>query len=211
MPKAFLVTGTSTGFGHDLIQEVLNQGDIAIATARNPASLRIENATKENHLSLALDVTNTESIKAAFTQTIERFQRVDVVVNNAGYGLRAASKNTPTSKSEPRWNKWAVKGFTESIAKEMKPEWGIKLTCIEPGGFRTDWAGRSMAFTNRHPDHDHIDTKGSMMARNRTQPGDPKKTAKAFYQLAMMESPPLRILLGSDAFPAILARLEQEP
>lgn len=67
-----------------------------------------------------------------------------------------------------------------------------------------------MAFTERHSDYDHIDSQGGMIARNGTQPGDPRKAARAFYDLAMMENPPLRILLGSDAYPAILARLEQE-
>lgn len=43
-------------------------------------------------------------------------------------------------------SKWAVEGFTEALQQELKPEWNIQLTCIEPGGFRTDWAGRSMAF-----------------------------------------------------------------
>ena len=43
-------------------------------------------------------------------------------------------------------SKWAVEGFTEALSHELKPEWNIKLTCIEPGGFRTDWAGRSMVF-----------------------------------------------------------------
>lgn len=43
-------------------------------------------------------------------------------------------------------SKWAVEGFTEAISKEVKPEGGIKFTCIEPGGFKTDWAGRSMEF-----------------------------------------------------------------
>ena len=46
-------------------------------------------------------------------------------------------------------SKWAVEGFTEALSKELKPEWNIKLTCIEPGGFRTDWAGRSMEFNEK--------------------------------------------------------------
>ena len=48
-------------------------------------------------------------------------------------------------------SKWAVEGFTEALSQEVKPEWNISLTCIEPGGFRTDWAGRSMDFAERHP------------------------------------------------------------
>ncbi|KAJ5757558.1 Short-chain dehydrogenase/reductase SDR [Penicillium nucicola] len=258
MPKIFLITGSSTGFGHDLVQEVLNRGDIAIATARNPASLEFENTTEKNYLPLELDVTSVESIKAAFAQAVKHFERIDVVVNNAGYGLSGCFEEytdaqirmqmevnffglvnvtreamatmrdqTPsggviqqvTSVGGQRGaatfslyaaSKWAVEGFTESIAKEVKPEWGIKFTCVEPGGFRTDWAGRSMTFTDRHPAYDHLDAKKTMMARHGTQPGDPKKAARAFYDLAVMDEPPLRVLLGSDAYPAILAKLEDQ-
>lgn len=184
MPKVFLVTGTSSGFGHDLIQEILNRGDIAIATARTPAILEFDNTTENNHMTLKLDVTDTESIKAAFAEAIKRFGRIDVVVNNAGYGLTGCFEEyteeqirmqmevnffglinvTRESMSTMRTqkpsggviqqvtsvggqrgaacfslyaaSKWAVEGFTESISKEVKPEWGIKFTCVEPGGFR---------------------------------------------------------------------------
>jgi len=88
-------------------------------------------------------------------------------------------------------SKWAVEGFTEAISHEIKPEWNIKFTCIEPGGFRTDWAGRSMAFPEkRHPAYDHIDAKAQMQKRHGTQAGDPLKGAKAFYELAIMKDPP---------------------
>ncbi len=49
-----------------------------------------------------------------------------------------------------------VEGFTEALSHELKPEWNIKLTCVEPGGFRTDWAGRSMEFGERHPVITHL-------------------------------------------------------
>lgn len=63
--------------------------------------------------------------------------------------------------------KWAVEGFTEAVSKEVKPEWNIKLTCIEPGGFRTDWAGRSMVFGDcKEEAYDHLDAKKSMGERN---------------------------------------------
>ncbi|PYH92283.1 NAD(P)-binding protein [Aspergillus ellipticus CBS 707.79] len=258
MPRVFLVTGTSTGFGHDLIQEILSRGDIAIATARNPTVLNFEQTTPDNYLALALDVTSPDSIRSAFAAAIGRFGRIDVVVNNAGYGLTgcfeeytdaqirtqmevnffglvnvtreamATMRNQApsggliqqvTSVGGQRGSagfslyaasKWAVEGFTESVSKEVKPEWGIKFTCLEPGGFRTDWAGRSMAFTDRHPAYAHLDTRAIMEARHGAQPGDPRKAAKAFYELAVMENPPLRVLLGTDAYPAILARLDSE-
>lgn len=106
-------------------------------------------------------------------------------------------------------SKWAIEGFTESINQEVKPEWGIKFTCVEPGGFRTDWAGRSMSFPEkRHPAYDHIDAKDTMTKRHGTQAGDPAKGGKAMYELAVMEDPPLRVVIGSDAYAGIQNKLK---
>ena len=103
----------------------------------------------------------------------------------------------------------AVKGFTEALSHEVKPEWGIKFTCVEPGGFRTDWAGRSMAFPEkRHPAYDHIDARKAMGDRHGTQAGDPIKGAKAMYELAVMKDPPLRIVIGSDAYKAVMTKID---
>ena len=87
MPRVFLITGTSTGFGEKLVQEVLDRGDIAVATARKPDSLSFKGTNSENYLAVKLDVTNNADIEAAFKSTLSKFGRVDVVVNNAGYGL----------------------------------------------------------------------------------------------------------------------------
>lgn len=106
-------------------------------------------------------------------------------------------------------SKWAVEGFTEAISKEVKPEWGIKFTCIEPGGFRTDWAGRSMDFGEiDHPAYDHINAKKSMGERHGKQAGDPAKAAKVFYDLAVMDDPPIRCIVGTDAYTNINKKLD---
>jgi NAD(P)-dependent dehydrogenase (short-subunit alcohol dehydrogenase family) len=106
-------------------------------------------------------------------------------------------------------SKWAVEGFTEAISKEVKPEWGIKFTCIEPGGFRTDWAGRSMDFGEvENKPYDHIDAKENAKKRHGTQAGDPVKAAKVFYDLAVMDDPPLRCVVGTDAYTSISKKLE---
>lgn len=106
-------------------------------------------------------------------------------------------------------SKWAVEGFSEALQLEMKPEWGIKFTWIEPGGFRTDWAGRSMAFPQeRHPAYDHIDPQKAMGERHGKQAGDPIKGAQAIYKLAAMEDPPVRVVIGSDAYKAIMAKID---
>ena len=184
MPRVFLITGTSTGFGKYLVQEVLDKGDIAIATARKPETLSFQGTSDKNYLPLKLDVTDNSSISSAFESALKKFGRVDVVVNNAGYGLSGAfeelsEKNIRTQmevnffglmsvtrkamavmreqkpsggliqqvtsiggqRGVPSFSiycasKWAVEGFTEAVQHEVKPEWGIKFTCVEPGGFR---------------------------------------------------------------------------
>jgi len=248
MPRVFFITGTSTGFGKHLVQEVIDKGDIAVAAARKPESLSFSQTTAKNFLAVKLDVTVASDIEAAFEKAVSTFGRVDVVVNNAGYGLgsvfeevaedlarkqmevnffglmavtRVAMKQMREQKPSggliqqvtsigghvgvPMFSiycasKWAVEGFTEAVSKEVKPEWNIKFTLVEPGGFRTDFAGRSMVFPEkRHPAYDHFDVKKAMNARHGTQAGDPVKGGKAIYALASLADPPLRAVIGSDA------------
>jgi NAD(P)-dependent dehydrogenase (short-subunit alcohol dehydrogenase family) len=84
MTRVFFITGCSTGFGASLVQMILDKGDIAVATARQPTSLAFTATTPSNYLALALDVTSPVSITAAFAAALARFHRIDVVVNNAG-------------------------------------------------------------------------------------------------------------------------------
>ncbi|CEH13020.1 Predicted dehydrogenase [Ceraceosorus bombacis] len=102
-------------------------------------------------------------------------------------------------------SKWACEGFIESLAKEtdQKPEWGIKYTLIEPGGFRTEWAGKNMKFNDqqaKHSEYSHVNSKENASKRHGKQP---VKGAIAFYNLALEKEPPLRIILGSDAHAAL--------
>ncbi|MBA2937147.1 SDR family NAD(P)-dependent oxidoreductase [Paenibacillus sp. CGMCC 1.16610] len=96
--------------------------------------------------------------------------------------------------------KWAVEGFSEVLAKEVEPL-GIKVTLIEPGGFRTDWAGSSMQ--QLQPRDEYKNTVGYMMKHFRDnsgkEKGDPEKAAQAIITIVDEENPPLRLLLGSDA------------
>jgi len=257
-PKVFLITGTSTGFGREYAQFCLDKGDYVVATARNPNQLSFKNTTDANYLPLRLDVTDKASIATAFAEALKKFSRVDVVVNNAGYGLAGCFEELTDAqirqqmeinffglidvtrkamevmreqqkpqggliqqissiggqRSVPYFSlycasKWAVEGFTEAVSHEVKPEWGIKFTCIEPGGFRTDWAGRSMTFADRHPAYDHMNAKETMEKRHGHQPGDPVKGAKVMYELATMEEPPLRVVVGTDAYAGIMNKIER--
>jgi NAD(P)-dependent dehydrogenase (short-subunit alcohol dehydrogenase family) len=109
--------------------------------------------------------------------------------------------------------KWGVEGFSESLAKEVAPL-GIKVTIVEPGGFRTDFAGAS---TDLRPGRGEYDATVGATARfqrdyNGKQPGDPKRAADVLLRLVSMQDPPLRLLLGSDAYDAAekndLAKIE---
>ncbi|RYO92479.1 hypothetical protein DL766_000177 [Monosporascus sp. MC13-8B] len=108
-------------------------------------------------------------------------------------------------------SKWAMEGLTECIAKEMKPDWNIHLTCIEPGGFRTEWAHKNMRFhppEQMLPAYNHVQAEQVMEAMGAAQVGDPIKGAAAIYTLAHVPNPPLRCLLGSEAFAAMEAKLK---
>lgn len=115
----------------------------------------------------------------------------------AGFSLYSASK-------------FAVEGFSESLAKELKP-FGIKVTMVEPGGFRTDFAGGSLARAQRVIE-DYAATSGRtrdyMAARNGQQPGDPARLGEALCRIVAEADPPLRLPLGADALAPFLEKLQ---
>src|SRR5258705_5053522 len=99
--------------------------------------------------------------------------------------------------------KWGVEGFSEVLSKEVGPL-GVKVTIIEPGGFRTDFAGSSTEIREGRPEYDT--TVGATVRFQRSydgkQPGDPAKAAAALLHIASLSDPPLRLLLGSDSYNA---------
>jgi NAD(P)-dependent dehydrogenase (short-subunit alcohol dehydrogenase family) len=99
--------------------------------------------------------------------------------------------------------KFGVEGFSESLSKEIGPL-GVKVTIIEPGGFRTDFAGSSTDLRPGRPEYDP--TVGATVRFQRDyngkQPGDPAKAAAVLLQIASLPEPPLRLLLGSDCYSA---------
>jgi NAD(P)-dependent dehydrogenase (short-subunit alcohol dehydrogenase family) len=92
-----------------------------------------------------------------------------------------------------------VEGFSGVLQKEVGPL-GIKVTIIEPGGFRTDWAGSSM--TVHEIREDYHQTIGRMVEyrESAAPPGDPAKAAQAILEISRVPEPPLHLLLGSDAY-----------
>jgi len=109
----------------------------------------------------------------------------------------------PTGRAAYAAAKFGVEGFSESLSKEVGPL-GIKITIVEPGGFRTEFAGSSTEL--REGRSEYAATVGATVRFQRNydgkQPGDPAKAAAAVLHIASLPEPPLRLLLGSDAYNA---------
>jgi NAD(P)-dependent dehydrogenase (short-subunit alcohol dehydrogenase family) len=247
MPTVFFLTGSSRGLGRAVAEAVLQAGHQLVATARQPSSVDdLVAAHPRRVLPVALDVTDAEQARAAIAAGVERFGRIDVVVNNAGYAnLTAIEDITPddfraqfdtnlfgvfnvTRAALPvlreqgsghviqvssvggrlatpglsayQSAKWAVGGFSSVLAAEVAPL-GIKVTVLEPGGMQTDWAGSSMEVAPVSAPYRA--TVGAMAAMHNSESlslGDPAKVAQVVLQVAAMDDPPLRLLLGSEAY-----------
>ena len=245
----WFITGCSTGFGRELARHTLELGYPTVVTARNVSQIEdIAKGHEDNALLLKLDVTKSEDIENAVKATLERFGRIDVLVNNAGIGYFASFEESemeevrqmfeinvwglanmtravlPTLRKQRSGTvvnissqgglvanpavsfytatKFAVEALSEALSKEIAPL-GLKVLIVEPGPFRTDWAGRS-ANEAKHTIEDYRATSGQRaeMIRNISgnQPGDPVRAAKAIVQAVEAKDPPLRLLLGKQAF-----------
>jgi NAD(P)-dependent dehydrogenase (short-subunit alcohol dehydrogenase family) len=114
-----------------------------------------------------------------------------------------AGRIGPTGRAAYAAAKFGVEGFSESLSREVGPL-GVKVTIIEPGGFRTDFAGSSTELRDGRPEYDA--TVGATVRFQRDyngkQPGDPARAAAAVLHIASLSDPPLRLLLGRDAYDA---------
>lgn len=125
-----------------------------------------------------------------------RAQRSGHVVQIASIGGRLGAAGLAAYQS----SKWAVEGFSEVLAGEVRA-FGIKVTIVEPGGFRTDWAGSSMTAHPASPDYEaSVAPRFAMMRKTAgAERGDPAKGAQAILHVVNDGNPPLRLLLGTDA------------
>ena len=247
----WLITGCSTGLGRALAEAVLASGHNAVVTARKVETVQdITAGFPDTALPLALDVTDKAQISAAVKEAEDKFGSIDVLVNNAGYGYRAAveeaddadirqlfdtnffgavdmikavlpgmragkagsilnissigARITPAGSGYYAATKAALEGMSGSLRNELKPL-GINVTAIEPGGFRTDFAGRSLT-QSATAIGDYADTAGKRRKEHDTahgtQPGDPDKAAKAILAVVDSPNPPGLLVLGTDAFGA---------
>ncbi|MFD4906752.1 oxidoreductase [Kitasatospora purpeofusca] len=254
----WFVTGASRGLGAAIVREALDRGHGVIATARD-ASAVIEAYpdAPDGLLAVDADVTEPGQLAVAVEAGLARFGRIDVVVNNAGYGLVGAIEETsdraardlfdvnvfgvlntlratlPTLRHQRSGHvlnigsvggfatapatglygasKFALEGISEALHGELAPL-GIRVTIVEPGGFRTDFLGGSSLRTEPASIADYTEGAGPVreaLARyDGHQPGDPAKAARAVVDLAGVAEPPLRLQLGADAVDRVEAKLE---
>lgn len=245
----WFVTGCSTGFGRELVKQLLAANYKVVITARSIEKIQdLAVGHEENSLVLALDVTQKDQVQAAVAAAEQAFGSIDVLVNNAGFGYFSSVEEGEDAKIRAQFEtnvfgliqitqavlpgmrkrkkghivnlssigglrsfpalgfyhatKYAVEGLSEALSIETAPL-GIKVTLVEPGPFRTDWAGRSSLQTPLNI-ADYEPTVGARMkataAYSGKQKGDPVRAAAAIIKAVASENPPLRLLLGQAAY-----------
>lgn len=248
--KVWFVTGASKGLGLTLVKELLANNYKVAATSRSKKALIEAVGEDTNFLPLEMDITSDSDVAKAIEGTVGHFGSLDVVVNNAGYGLigtveeltdeeakknfevnvfgslnviRNAAKHLRSQQSGHIFNiasiggflgnfpgfgvycasKFAVAGFTEALAEDMKP-FGVHTTLVYPGYFRTDFLKGDSIKTPQNPIDAYTAAREVEAAHlnqiNGNQPNDPQKAAEVLIKVAQEENPPVHLFLGKDAY-----------
>ena len=205
-----------------------------------------------------MDVTDAGQVAASVEAARSAFGRIDVLVNNAGYGYQASVEEGEDAEIRAQFeanvfglfavtravlpimraqqsghilnvtsvagrigfassgyyaaSKHAVEGWADALAREVEPL-GLRVTCVEPGPFRTDWAGRSLKQTATRID-DYADTVGTRLrdtaAKTGTQAGDPARAGELMIAITQADDPPRQIVLGTWAVDAMDQRLADQ-
>jgi NAD(P)-dependent dehydrogenase (short-subunit alcohol dehydrogenase family) len=259
MSKTWFITGAGRGIGAEIASAALAAGDRVVATGRSVERLeRLYGSHGDRMLCLPLDVGSEAAALSAVEVAVSRFGRIDVLVNNAGYGqlglfeeigakdvelqfqtnvfglmhvTRAILPQMRRQRSGHILNlasvggfmgfeassiycaaKFAVEGFSESLALEVA-RFGINVTIVEPGFFRTDFLDKSSVRYGTAVVADYrADADGpraSYADFNRRQPGDPAKLGRTIVQVASMAEPPLHFVAGTDGLSFAAATFER--
>jgi NAD(P)-dependent dehydrogenase (short-subunit alcohol dehydrogenase family) len=259
MAKVWFITGASSGFGKELTKAVFNRGDKVIATFRKEElATAFSQENKGKGVGIVMDVTNEAQIKAGIEEALKLFEKIDVVVNNAGHGTIGAieefSMEEIRAQMETNFfgamavtkellpvlrkqgsghivqissvagfratagfglynaSKFALEGFSEALAQEVAP-FGIKVTIVEPGPFRTEFLGTSMKPAKQKISEYHNSAVGQTFQyaqqANGRQEGDPAKAAQAIVDYVYSNNKALRLPLGKIPVQAIRAKLAQ--
>ncbi|OPA86279.1 short-chain dehydrogenase/reductase [Pseudomonas fluorescens] len=257
MSKVWLITGSASGIGKGIAQAALAAGDRVVATDLDLARLDdIFGACGDRVLTVQLDIRDQAQAHAAMSACMARFGRLDVLVNNAGYGqfgpfeevdadaaqcqfatnvlgtfnvTRAALPTLRAQRGGHILNmssnggfkgvagaslysasKFAIEGFSESLAEEIA-DFGIRLTVVEPGAFRTDFLDQRVLKLGSGTLCDYDDYRAAALAvfaaRNHQQPGDPARLGNALVRLVNEKHPPLRFIAGADAIKVVNDKL----
>ena len=262
MSKVWFVTGAGSGIGAGVARAALKAGDRVVATGRNLEKVRgaFGDAAGDDIAFIQLDVANAAQASAAVDAAVERFGRIDVLVNNAGYSILGNFEEMTAGDLEQQFatnffgvahlmravlpvmrkqrsgqifnvssvagavglkhcsaygaSKFAVEGLSLAVAEEVA-QFGIGITVVEPGFFRTGLLEPGNVRWASNPVDDYA-AEGSPEAMwspyDGAQPGDPAKLGEALVKLAGLEAPPKVFVAGSDALaviaPAVEARLK---
>ncbi|MEY9211721.1 SDR family NAD(P)-dependent oxidoreductase [Thermobifida halotolerans] len=252
--KVWFITGASRGFGRVWARAALERGDRVAAGVRTVSAL---DELVERHgdavLPLRLDVSDREAVHAAVAAAHRRFGRLDVVVNNAGYGLFGPVENVTEQQARDQmdtnffgtlwvtqavlpvlraqrgghivqvssiaglasWpmlglyhaSKWAIEGMSDALAQEVSP-FGVHVTLLEPGPYRTDWRGSSAVWAE--PGEAYAESVRAMRDTSAgISPGDPEDTVKPLFDIVDAPHPPLRCLLGAWALDTVRKTYEE--
>jgi NAD(P)-dependent dehydrogenase (short-subunit alcohol dehydrogenase family) len=249
--KVWFVTGASKGMGLSLVKNLLQNGYSVVATSRNSQTLIDEiGQVSEMFFPLEVKLTDNNDVKTALEKSIAYFGKIDVVVNNAGYGqigtleeltdeevranfdvnvfgtlnvIRNVMPHLRNQRSGTIFNissaggffgsfagwgvycstKFAMAGFTEALAEEAR-EFGIKVSVVYPGYFRTDFLKQGSLHLPKQPIQDYGAARQSeklhLNSLNGNQPNDPDKAADVLIAMSEEENPPVHLLLGKDSY-----------
>lgn len=248
MAKVWLITGASQGFGLLVAKKALERGWKVAGTSRSIDRL-IENLgpKTENFLPLAMQIKDDNDVKRAVDIVFKTFGRIDVLLNNAGYGQCGAFEEVSDEIIREQFDvnlfgtmnvtrhvlpimrkqksgvilntssmlgimarafigiysasKFAVLAFSQALKGEVEA-FGIKVVCIMPGSFRTNFREpTSIKKNDLHiPDYDAQTSAffESFEKMNHNQPGNPERAAQFIIDVSEMDDPPLQFLIGSD-------------
>jgi len=249
--KVWFITGASAGFGKAFAEYAISQHYKVVVTARRLEKLtELEALAPHQVLAQKMDVTDNSQIEEAVDKAMKRFGRIDVLINNAGYGTVGAVEETPEDELRAQMetnffgaiavtkavlphmrdqqsgaivnmssmggqmsfggfgpysaSKFALEGASEALAQEVGA-FGIKVMIVEPGAFRTDFAGSTLKHMPEMEAYKDIvgGTREFAQGMDQTQEGDPAKAAIAIDEALLAEKTPLRLQLGEDAINAV--------
>jgi len=256
MKKTVLITGASSGFGRVTAKLFETKGWNVIATMRSPEK-ETALAAPGNVIITKLDVTDNLSIQNAVAAGIEKFGKIDVLVNNAGYGALGAFEAATEEHVKQQFDvnlfglmavtkavlpgmrahrsgtiinvssvggrvtfpfsslyhatKFAVEGFTEALQYELNPL-GIRLKIVEPGGYKTEFSGRSMTLFSVEELVDYQTPFDNFMAMLANWPMSENigEVSEAIYEAATDGNEKLRYPVGHDAAQLIATRRQMD-